>query len=395
MGKIYNFDKGVHRRGSDARKFDPSLCPSDVLPFWIADTEFMSPVEVKEAIIKRAELGHFGYPYINEDFEKSVAYWYKVRHNAKIDPELVNFSPFVIPGMIWFIKEFSNVGDKILIQTPVYPPFHTMVKNNGRQLVCNKMILKKGHYEIDFCDLEKKLSDPAVKILFICNPQNPTGRCFTKEELTKMGNLCLKYNVMVGVDEIHADIVYDNREFVCFSEINEDFGNISVTFLNPAKTFNVAGFGTAAWFTHNKNIYDRMFNQQSYASGMGRTILGHTALVTCYTKGEDYANQLVKYLNETRDEVIDFFKKNIPSIKVIKPEATYMAWLDCRKLGFKTQKEYNDFFKEEAKVLLNDGSTFGKTEGFGFMRFNFASQRSIVREGMNRIKDAVERHFNK
>lgn len=388
---IYDFDKGVTRRGTDAKKYDPSLCPEDVLPFWIADTDFPSPVEVTEALRERVEMNHYGYPYIDMDFERSIARWYKVRHNTELIPEYIDYSPCVIPAMIWLAEEFSSIGDKILLQTPVYPPFHALVKNNGRQLVYNEMHLVNGRYEIDFEDLEKKLKDPAVKIMFICNPQNPTGRVFTKEELTKIGRLCIDNGVMIGVDEIHADIVYDDIEFIPFCSISKEFAEHSVTFINPAKTFNVAGFRTAAWFTHSETIYKRMMNQQTYKKGMGRNIFGNVALMACYNHGDDYADQCVAYLNETRDAACKYINENIPKIKAIKPEATFMIWLDCRELGFNTQKELKDFMFNDAKVLLNDGTTFGQKEGFGFMRFNFAAPRAVVMEGLKRIKDAVDK----
>lgn len=387
---VYDFDKGVQRRWTDAKKYDPSLCPDDVLPFWIADTDFPSPVEVTEALRERVEMNHYGYPYIDSAFEESIARWYKVRHNTELNPAYIDFSPCVIPAMIWFAEEFSSHGDKILLQTPVYPPFHDLVRNNGRQLVYNELKLINGRYEIDFEDLEKKLKDPKVKILFICNPQNPTGRNFTKEELTRMGNLCLENNVMIGVDEIHADIIFDGQTFVPFCSISEEFANNSVTFINPAKTFNVAGFRTAAWFTHSKVLYQRMKNQQTYKKGMGRTIFGNVALMACYNHGDDYADQCVAYLNETKKQAVQYIKENIPRIHAIDPEATFMIWLDCRDLGFATQKELTDFMFQKAKVLLNDGTTFGAKEGFGFMRFNFAAPRAVVMEGLERIKNAVD-----
>ncbi|WP_373209462.1 MalY/PatB family protein [Allofournierella massiliensis] len=386
---IYDFDKGVQRRGTDAKKFDPNLCPPDVLPFWIADTEFPSPVEVKEALIKRAELGHYGYPYIDMAFEKSIARWYKVRHNADLIPEYIDYSPCVIPAMIWFAKEFSSEGDKILLQTPVYPPFHDLVKNNGRQLVYNEMKLIDGRYEIDFEDLEAKLKDPRVKIMFVCNPQNPTGRCFTREELLRIGELCLANNVMIGVDEIHADIVFDGHEFVSFCTLSKELAKHSVTFINPAKTFNVAGFRTAAWFTHSETVYRCMMNQQTYNKGMGRNIFGNEALMACYNYGDSYADQCVAYLNETKNQAVAYVNENVPGVTAIDPEATFMIWLDCRGLGFATQKELKDFMFNDAKILLNDGTTFGQKEGLGFMRFNFAAPRAVVMEGLERLKNAA------
>lgn len=390
MSHVYDFDKGVDRRGTDAKKFDPSLCPDDVLPFWIADSEFQSPVELTEALHKRVDMPHYGYPYIDTAFENAVARWYKVRHNTVLNPDYIDFSPNVIMAMIWTVKEFSAVGDKILLQTPVYPPFHGLIKNNGRQLVYNEMKLIDGRYEIDWEDLEKKLKDPALKVMFICNPQNPTGRNFTREELTRMGELCLANDVMVGIDEIHADIVYDGGEFIPFCSISEEFANNSITYVNPAKTFNIAAFRTAAWFTHNEKIYRRMMNQQAYAKGMGRNIFGNIALEVCFGQCDDYADQCLAYLNGTRDMFVDYINENVPGITAIKPEATFMSWLDCRGLGFETQQELKDFMFNDAKVLLNDGTTFGAKEGFGFMRFNFAAPRSMVMEGAKRIEAAVK-----
>lgn len=392
MGKvIYDFDKGVVRRGTDAKKYEPALCPDDVLPFWIADTDFPSPVEVTEALHERVNMNHYGYPYIDSAFEESIARWYRVRHKTELNPDYIDFSPCVIPAMIWFAEEFSNVGDKIVLQTPVYPPFHELVKNNGRQMVYNEHKLVDGRFEIDFDDLEKKLADPKVKILFICNPQNPTGRCYTRDELVKMGKMCLKHHVMIGVDEIHADIVYDGLEFIPFCSISEEFANHSVTFINPAKTFNVAGFRAAAWFTHSEELYMRMKNQQTYKKGMGRTIFGNVALMACYNHGDDYADQCLAYLNETRDQALKYIEDNIPAIRAIKPEATFMIWMDCRGLGFKCQNDLKDFMFKDAKVLLNDGTTFGEAAGSGFMRFNFAAPRSVVMEGLKRIRDAVDK----
>ena len=392
--KKYNFDLGIKRRGTDAKKYNPSLCPEDVLPFWIADTDFPSPDEVKEAVQKRLDDQHYGYPYISDSFEKSIARWYKVRQGLEIDPQLIDFSPCVIPAMIWFVLEFSAPGDKVLLQTPVYPPFHDLIRNNGRNISYNSMKLVNGRYEIDWEDLEKKLSCSRCKILFICNPQNPTGRNFSKEELERMGQLALKYDVKVGVDEIHADIVYDGKKFVCFSGISEELAMNSVTFLNPAKTFNVAGFRTAAWFTHNPKIYKAMIKQQANAKGMGRTIFGTVATEACFTQCDDYADALVEYLNETKNQLVKYVSEEISDIDVIPTEATFMAWLDCRKLGFETQAELERFMFEDAKVLLSSGTTFGEKDGFGFMRFNFAAPRAQVMEGLKRIKEAVDRLQN-
>ena len=385
------FDKGIERRGTSAKKYDPVLVPEDVMPFWIADTDFPSPREVTEALMKRVEDAHYGYPYISPKFENAIARWYKVRHNADVNPAWIDFSPCVIPAMIWMVNEFTEKGDEVLLQTPVYPPFHALVKDHGRTLVYNSLVLTEGRYEIDWEDLEAKLASPKCKIMFICNPQNPTGRVFTKEELIRMGELCNKYDVLVGVDEIHADIVFDGIEFTSYCTLAPELTKNSITFLNPAKTFNVAGFRTAAWFTCDETMYKRMMHQQKINKGMGRVDFGNVALEACFMEGDNYADACVAYLNETKNEVVKYVNENIPGVVALNPEATFMVWLDCRGLGFETQKELTDFFFNEAKLYLNDGTSFGAEDGFGFMRFNFAAPRHIVMEGLERLKNAVAR----
>ncbi len=237
--------------------------------------------------------------------------------------------------------------------------------------------------------LIKKLDDTRLKIMMLCNPQNPTGRCFTYEELLRIGELCEKYNVFVISDEIHQDLVFRGHKHIPFASIKESFAMNSITAISPSKTFNTAGLRTAAWIAPNpevkKAVYEQVVNNKAY----GRNIFGDAALIAAYTASDDYMEELMEYLNDTRDEVIRYFKEYIPKIKLIKPEATYLFWLDCKELGFATQQKLKDFVYNEGKMYLNDGTIFG-TEGFMFMRLNIAMPRRTVMEALDRLKKAVD-----
>lgn len=391
MNLVHNFDIDANRRGTDAKKYDPSIVGKDCIPMWIADTDFTSPQPVVDVLIKRASMPHYGYPYLSNDFNNAVVNWYSKRFSFnELNADMVEFVPCIIPGMIYAVREFSSIGDNVLIQTPVYPPFHAAIKNNGRNIIYNELILKNGRYEINFDDLEKKLQDIRTKIMFVCNPQNPTGRVFTKSELEKIGDLCVKYNVLILCDEIHADLVFDNKKHIPLASIKKEISDITITYVNPAKTFNIAGFRTAAVIITNKHL-KRLFHEAVIKNkAIGRNIFGDVALITAYNECDYYADQLVLYLQETRDMAFKFFKENIQRIEAILPEATFLLWLDCKNLGFKTQSELVQFFREKVKVELNSGTTFGQNEGFLFMRLNFATPRNVVVEALNRIKTAVD-----
>lgn len=383
----HDFDEIVERRGTDAKKFNPGEYPEDVLPMWIADTDFKCPAPLVEKVIKRAEHGIYGYTHNSKTFELAAKRWLGRRFNWEIAENWVEFVPGVIPGIIYALQALSQPGDKIIIQTPVYPPFHELVVNNDRVLEKNPLILKDGKYYIDFCDLENKLKDPRTKVLILCNPHNPVGRVFTKEELTKMGNLCLEHGVFVISDEIHCDLVYKGNKHIPFAAILEEFAQNSMVCINPSKTFNTAGFRTAAIITPNAEKREKIREIIVSNKAYGRTIFGALAFETAYTECEYYADQLIAYLQDNMEFTADYIKKNIPIIKLINPEATYLLWLDCRDLNM-SQEELKKFMFEEAKVGLNDGKTFG-LEGIGFMRMNIATQRKVLEEGLRRIKNAI------
>ena len=350
----HNFDELIDRRVSECKKYEPSY-PKDVIPMWIADTDFAVPEEIAEAIQKRAEHPCFGYPVESFEFERAAARWEKVRFGWEVDPEWVKYSNGVLPFLMYAIRAFAYPGDKVVIQPPVYPPFQAITKNNGCQLLTNPLIQdENGKYQIDFEDLEEKLKDPRTKLFFMSNPHNPVMRAFTLEELTRIGELCLKDHVIVIADEIH---------------------------------FNIAGFRTGAAIIPNKKMRDNIQIIIEDNKNYGRTIFGMLSFITAYTECDYYADEMMDYLEENKNYIVDFIRNRIPRIKLAEPEATYLLWLDCRDLQM-TQSELKTFFFEKAKLGLNDGATFG-IEGTGFMRMNIACPRATLVEALNRLEKAV------
>lgn len=384
----HNFDEIINRRGSDCKKYEAASYPEDVIPMWIADTDFAVAKEISDVIIERAKHPCFGYPVESFEFEEAAARWERVRFGWDVDPHWVKYSNGVLPFLMYAIRALTYPGDHVIIQPPVYPPFSAIVRNNGRQLKENQLIQdENGKYQIDFEDLEAKLKDPRAKVFVMSNPHNPAMRAFTLEELTRIGNLCLKYNVFVVADEIHCDLTYKGYKHIPFGSICEEFANNCMVLINPSKTFNIAGFRTGAAIIPNdqirENIQITIVNNKNY----GRTIFGMSTFITAYTKCDYYADELMEYLQGNRDLVMSYLKERIPRIKLAEPEATYLLWLDCRDLNM-TQEELKAFMFSRAKLGLNDGSTFG-TGGTGFMRMNIACPRSTVEQALERLERAV------
>lgn len=387
MSLIHDFDEPVNRRGTDCKKYDPGVYPEDVLPMWIADTDFKCPQPVIEALRARIDEGVFGYPSISKDFKEAIRTWERERFGWEIPVESVEFVPGVIPGIICAVRALSYPGDNVLIHTPCYPPFKDMADHNGRHLLRSELKVVNGRYEMDFEDLEKKLSDVRTKLFILCNPQNPTGRVFTLEELTRLGELCLKHNVTVLSDEIHCDLVYKGYRHIPFASISEEFARHSITFVNASKTFNTAGFRTAGFICLNPQMKAAVHEAVLDNKGIGENLGGTVATIAAYTKCGYYADQMMEYLEGNLDVVCRELEKT-DKVKLIRPEGTYLLWLDCRGLGL-AQPQLVDFFVKEAKLGFNTGTSFGP-EGAGFMRMNTATCRANVEEAMRRLIRACE-----
>ena len=381
----YNFDEPVVRRGTDCKKY--LHYGPEILPMWIADTDFKCPQPVIDACVRRMQEGVYGYPEVSPAYKAAIALWQKKRFGWEVPAEACEFVPGVIPGIICAVRALSHPGDNLVMLTPSYPPFHDLTVHNGRNELRCELKPVDGHYEIDFDLLEKQLSDVRTKVFLLCNPHNPTGRVFTLEELTRMGELCLKYHVTALVDEIHEDIVYKGYRHIPFASIRPEFAQNSVTFVNASKTFNVAGFRSAGFICLNPQMKSMIHEAVLDNKGIGENLCGTQATIAAYNECDDYADQLVEYLEKNLDLLCDTIAKT-DRITLLRPEGTYLIWLDCRKMGL-SQAELVKFFEEKAKLGLNNGATFGP-EGEGHMRINIATSRANMEEAMRRLSAALE-----
>ena len=386
----YNFDEVIDRINYHSVKWDEletTFGAKDVLPMWVADMEFRSPKPVIEAIKKAAEHGIYGYTSRPDSYYHVIIDWMERRHNWKVKKDWIAYSPGVVPALSLIIRAFCQPGDKVVVQPPVYYPFFRVIENNGCHVVNNPLKLSNKKYFIDWEDLERKVDDPRVKLLIFCSPHNPVGRVWQKEELIILGEICLKHNIIVVSDEIHADILFKGYRHIPFASISPAFAHNSITCTAPSKTFNLAGLQTSSIIIPNKKYYKIYENILDGLALDENNVFGLVALEAAYRDGEEWLEQLLSYLNENLKFLMKYFKEKIPIIKVIKPEGTYLVWLDCRQLGF-NGKDLNNFMIKKARVALDDGYWFG-TEGEGFMRINIACPRSFLEEGLKRIERAV------
>lgn len=386
----YNFDRSVNRLGTNSVKWDyldNVFGNGEVLPMWIADMDFEVPQYITDAVVKRARHRIYGYTEKPDSFYTAIADWMKKRHGWQISNEWIEVCPGVIPALCLSILTFTEPGDKVLLQPPVFPPFFSSIENNGRIVVNNQLKQENGKYVMDFDDLEAKLRS-GVKAMLLCNPHNPVGRVWNGEELRKVGELCTKYNVIIISDEIHSDLVYSGCTHIPTASVSEQLSVRTVTCIAPSKTFNIAGLFIAAVIIPDKALRDK-FNNTLIRMGIEMSnLFSITALESAYTNGHEWLNQLLTYLEDNIDFLVDYFNKRIPRIKVSKPQGTFLVWLDCRELGMK-QKDLVDFFINKARVGLNDGTSFG-AGGEGFMRINIACPRSLLEEALKRIEQAVK-----
>jgi cystathionine beta-lyase len=358
---------------------------------WVADMDFKSPAKVIEALIQRAEHGVYGYTVSSERLSEALIGWLVRRHRWEIDKRWIVYSPGVVTSVNISILAFTEVGDKILLQTPIYYPFYSSIQENQRVLVTNPLQNNNGFYEIDFDDLEEKLGN-GVKMMIFCSPHNPIGRVWRQNELEKVAILCRQYNVLLISDEIHSDLVYKDYKHIPIASLSEEVLLNSVTLISPTKTFNLAGLCQSTAIIPNARLRQRFKNTISRTGAEMLNIFGMEAAQVAYSCCEDWLEELIIYLHKNLEITEEYFQKYIPQIKVIRPEATYLAWLDCNQLPIEMEK-IKDFFTFRAGVGLNDGITFGK-EGFGFQRLNFACPRILLIEGLERIRKAVSELYD-
>ncbi|MCL1956601.1 MAG: pyridoxal phosphate-dependent aminotransferase [Fibromonadales bacterium] len=381
----YDFDRIIDRSNSYSIKYEPSWRgkPSDVLPLWVADMDFAAPPCVQEAFEQRAEHGIYGYSEPDAAYFDVVQKWFEERFNWKTECEWLTITPGVVNALFIAIRALTNPGEGVVIQQPVYYPFESSIKKTGRQLLVNELILKDGRYVIDFDDFEEKIEQ--AKMFILCNPHNPVGRVWEKDELTRMGEICLRHRVIVVADEIHQDFIFPEHQHIVFASLNKDFDNIAITCTSPSKTFNLAGLLHANIFISNKTLQEK-FKKEYAQIGIGQPgIMGLIACKAVYQDGAEWLDELMEYLAQNMQLLKTYLSNHIPRIKFIEPEGTYLAWLDCRELGLSAQK-LDEAITHKGKLWLNAGYTFGKG-GNGFERINAACPRSVLHKALEQLKN--------
>ncbi len=388
---MYNFNKKVDRSKNNSAKWEEigqNFGDNDLLPMWVADMDFETAPEILESMKEKLDQKIFGYVSRPDSYFESAANWTKKRYGYDIDAKTLVHSPGVIPTISLVVKLFTSEKDKIMIQNPVYTPFSNTVKQNNRNLVINSLIEKDGKYMIDFDDFENKAKDPDLKWFILCNPHNPVGRVWTKQELEKLADICLKNNVRIIADEIWRDIVYKNHNHISIASLSKEIEDITITCFSATKTFNIAGLQASFVSFPRIEEFNRFSNELGVLDIRRNNPFSLVAIEAAFNKGEAWLNELLEYLEANVDYAERYIKENVPNVNVIKPEGTYLMWLDFRNLNLDND-EISMLLKKEGKIALSNGFGFGE-EGSGFVRMNIACPRYMLEDGLNRIKKAVD-----
>lgn len=388
---MFKFDDLINRKDTASVKYeelDSNFGKDDLIPLWVADMDLKSPDFLIEALKERADHGIYGYTKRMDGYYDNVISWLDRRHNFKVSKEELEYGPGVVFLLNMMIRLFTEENDKIIIQTPVYYPFYSVIEGNNRQISKNPLVDNNGRYEMDFEDLEKKASDPDCSMLILCSPHNPVGRVWTKEELTKLGEICLKHDVLVVSDEIHFDLVFEPNVHIPFASISDEFRMNSITCTAPSKTFNIAGLHSAYCIISDSDMMDAYIAERGLLDLNRSNVFSSTATEVLYEQGDEWLDNLLVYLEENIEFINDYISENIPNIKVRDMEGTYLLWLDCSELNL-SQEELEKLFVEDAKIALDSGKWFGD-EGEGFMRLNIASSRELLKQALKQLKEAVD-----
>lgn len=385
-----DFDTVVDRRNTYSLKYDfaeERNKPKDVLPLWVADMDFLISSYIQDAIQKQTEHGIFGYSDVKEEYFEALKRWMKTHHNWDIEEEWLVKTPGVVYALAMAVKAFTKENESVLIQQPVYYPFGSAITDNHRKLVVSDLILDEdGRYQIDFEDFEEKIVKEDVKLFFLCNPHNPVGRVWTKEELIRLGDICLKHNVLVVSDEIHADFAF-KREHQVFVNLKEEYKDISIVATAPSKTFNIAGLQVSNILIPNP-LLRKEIEKQISASGYSQlNVLGLVATLAAYQHGQEWYDAMYRYVKDNIAFTKQFVEERLSGVKVVETEGTYLVWLNFRGLHL-SEKKLEDLIVNKAKLWLDRGSMFGKS-GEGFERINVACPRKTLVEALNRIENAV------
>jgi len=386
---MWNFDRPVKREDTDCIKYDlreEIFGVKNIIPMWVADMDFLTPDFIVESLHKRLDHEIYGYSFRSPEYYQSIIKWIKIRHNWTVEREWISFSPGIVPALNFCTLAFSQPGDSIVVQPPVYFPFFTAVESHGRNLIYNRLTESEGEWSMDFNSLVSGINDK-TKMIIISNPHNPVGRVWTPEELNILGDICLKHNILIISDEIHCDLVLPGFIHTPVASLSEKIAEITITLIAPSKTFNLAGLSTSSVIISNpalRKTFNKIVDNLHIGSG---NIFGNTASIAAYTHGYEWLDALLDYIDHNVEFVKDYCNEMIPEIIPVSPEATYMIWLDCRKFGM-NGKELQNFFVTKADVGMNEGSTFGPG-GEGFMRMNLGTTHQTVMKAMEQIEKAV------
>ena len=385
----YDFDEPISREGTKCEKFDRRqelFGRKDVIPMWVADMDFASPPQVQEAIAKRAAHPVYGYSYRSDGYFDAVAGWLERHGGWRIRKEWIDFTPGVVAGIVFALRAFTDEGDGVLIQPPVYHPFARQIRANGRKVIDNPLRIDGGgRFRIDFDDLDRKLSE--AKVFLMSNPHNPSGRVYTEEELTCIGELCVRHDVLILADEIHSDLIYKPYRHIHIASLSDELARRTVSFVAPSKTFNLAGLSTSVAVVPDATLRRRFRAECDKLHADQGNVFGAEALEAAYTYGDEWLEQLMDYLAGNVDYVMRFLRDRLPSVRCASPEGTYLMWLDFNRWPMSHEEIYR-FLIEEAGIGVNEGSMFGE-QGRGWMRFNIASPRSVVERAMEQLRKAA------
>ena len=388
--KHYNFDEIIDRKGTSCVKYDglknAYQGKENPIPLWVADMDFATPDFIVEALKKRCEHPVFGYTFDDDEYYESIQTWLDYKYHWKTEREWISYIPGIVKGIGLAVQCFTQPGDKVIIQPPVYHPFRLVPTRMGREVVYNPLKLEDGVYKMDFEQLES-LIDKDCKMLILSNPHNPGGVVWEKEALVKLAQICSAHGILVISDEIHAEMTYPQFRHHPFATVSEEAAACSVTFMAPSKTFNIAGIVSSYALVPDTRIREKFYSFLEAGELNSGTIFAFTATKAAYTYGAEWLQQMRSYVIENVNFVDEYLKKNIPQIKVYRPQASFLVWLDCRELKL-TQPELVQLFEDKAGLALNDGTMFGK-EGEGFMRLNIGCPRSILNQALESLKKAI------
>lgn len=381
----YDFDIPINRRNTNSMKWDVG---DNELPMWVADMDFSTAPEIKNAILRRAEQGIFGYSIIPDSWYQAYINWWKMRHDFVMEKDWLIFCTGVVPAISSIVRKLTTTAENVVILTPVYNIFFNSILNNGRNVLECELQYQNGEYSIDFSDLEKKLANPQTSLMLLCNPHNPVGAIWDKEVLSRIGELCYKYHVVVIADEIHCDLTVPGYSYVPFASVSQHCRENSITCIAPTKSFNLAGLQTAAVAVPNEVLRHKVWRGLNTDEVAEPNVFAVEAAITAFTKGSNWLAALRSYIQENRICVENYVREQLPDIHVVSSKATYLLWLDCSKITKDTTKIAR-WIREKTGLYLSAGSQFGGN-GKQFLRMNIACPRLALEDGLDRLKRGIE-----